>query len=288
MDPFPLYAQKLFNVPLMIRPEKAEIIVAALAERLGVISLARADGSMGALRDWERSEARSRAEYEVQDGVAVIPVHGTLAQRSYSLQPMSGMTGYNAIAFNLMTALEDDAVRGVLLDIDSPGGEVSGCFDLCDAIFTARGQKPIWASLNESGYSAAYAIASACDHIALPRTGGAGSIGVVCMHVDWSRAIENLGAAITFIQYGAKKVDGAPEKPLSKSALADLQANVDRCGELFVDTVARNRRLKPAAVRAQEAGTFMGDQAVSAGLADVVMPIDQAFAELRDRVASRS
>jgi ClpP class serine protease len=74
-----------------------------------------------------------------------------------------------------------------------PGGEVSGCFDLVDAIYAIRGKKPIWGILNEYAYSAGYAIASACDYVTVPRTGGVGSIGVITMHVDMSKAIDSAG-----------------------------------------------------------------------------------------------
>ncbi|TOL42864.1 serine peptidase, partial [Vibrio parahaemolyticus] len=71
---------------------------------------------------------------------------------------------------------------GICLDIDSPGGEVAGCFDLVDLIYELRGKKPIYAILSENAYSAAYAIASAADKIYVPRTGGVGSVGVIVIH----------------------------------------------------------------------------------------------------------
>ncbi len=285
MTGFPFLAQRLFNTPLIIRPEKAEVVVAALAERLGITRLARANGEFAALDEFDHGAPGGEVGYVVMDGIAVVPVAGTLVQRCGSLRPYSGMTGYNAIGHNVMTALADDRVKAVLLDVDSPGGEVAGCFDLCDAIYDARGKKPIWAALNESGYSAAYALAAACDRITIPRTGGAGSIGVVCMHVDWSRAIDDSGLTVTFIQDGDRKTDGAPEKPLSAEALADIQDKVSRCASLFRGSVARYRGVPEAKIRDQQAGTFMGADAVTQFLADAVMPIDEAFAELRESVA---
>ncbi len=285
MRDFPYFAQRLFNTPLMIRPEKAEIVIASLAARLNIISVEKSDGTLVALSDFDRGEEGRNVGYSVQDGIAVIPVCGTLVQRSDYLRPFSGMTGYNAISHNLSCALDDKSVRGILLDIDSPGGEVAGCFDLADAIYEARREKPIWASLNESGYSAAYAIAAACERITVPRTGGAGSIGVLCMHVDWSEAISKAGIAVTFIQFGARKSDGAPEKPLSKEATKDIQDKVDRCGDLFVNSVARYRGVKASVIRDQEAGTFMGQEAIDNRLADALLPIDQAFAELQAKIS---
>jgi ClpP class serine protease len=167
-----------------------------------------------------------------------------------------------------------------MFDIDSPGGEVSGCFDLTDTIYAARGIKPMWAILNDGAYSAAYAIASACDHITVPRTGGTGSVGVICMHVDMSRALEKAGIAVTLIQYGDRKADGNETQSLSDPALARFQADVDAMGKIFVDTVARNRGMAAAKVKATEAATFLGASGVSVGFADAVMAPDEAFRRL--------
>ena len=150
----------------------------------------------------------------------MIQVEGTLVQKLGTLRPYSGMTGYDGIRQNFLEALSDPAVEAIVLDIDSPGGEVAGCFDLVDTIYAARGEKPIWSVLSESAYSAGYAIASAADRIVVPRTGGTGSIGVISMHVDWSQALTEAGVKVTFITYGERKADGHPEIPLSGSAYA--------------------------------------------------------------------
>jgi len=191
----PRLAQKIFNTPLAIHPRKAEIVVAALADRLGVGQMVRLSGGSVplAMEDDEYGFAEPglnpRTGYDMAGPVAVIEVQGTLVQRLGSLRPFSGMTGYDGIRQNLFAALDDPNVEAIVLDIDSPGGEVAGCFDLVDTIYAARGRKPIWSILNESAYSAAYAIASAADRIVVPRTGGVGSIGVITAHVDLSQAL---------------------------------------------------------------------------------------------------
>jgi signal peptide peptidase SppA len=289
LDRFPHLAQRLFNVPLAIMPQKAEVVMAALADRLGIAQLFRANGETVLLAPkafYLDDDGPARADpyadkgYDLVGPVALIPVEGTLVQKTGTLRPYSGMTGYDGIRQNFFTALADPAVKAIALDIDSPGGEVAGCFDLVDALYAARGTKPVWAILDESACSAAYALASACDRITVPRSGVAGSIGVICLHVDWSKALEKEGIAVTFIQYGAAKSDGAPEKPLSAEALARFQGEIDRLGDLFVATVARNRGVDAASIRAQEARTFMGDEALMARLADEIAAPDQAFRAL--------
>ncbi|HUC17787.1 MAG TPA: S49 family peptidase, partial [Acetobacteraceae bacterium] len=284
-DRFPHLAQRLFNVPLAIRPEKAEIIVAALADRLGVTRLRRGDGSLMALApmlaaadDEEGREAASG--YDLVAGVAVIPVCGTLVQRLGTLRPFSGMTGYDGIRQNFLAALADGKAGAIMLDIDSPGGEVAGCFDLADTIWRARGSKPVWAVVNEMACSAAYALASATDRITVPRTGVVGSVGVIALHVDLSKALEEAGITVTLIQYGARKSDGSEVIPLAPEARNRFQTDIDAVGKLFVNTVARNRKLDAAKVQVTEAGTFLGAAGVAAGFADGVMAPDEAFRAL--------
>lgn len=243
MKQLPHIAQHLFNTPLIIHPKKAEVIIAALTERLGIT---RIEGSGGWYDDdgpFTRKERQSDSGYDLVDGVAIIPVQGTLVQKLGSLRPWSGMTGYDGIRHSFIQAINDPEVKGICLDIDSPGGEVAGCFDLADEIYAARGVKPIRAILTESAYSGAYAIASAADHISLPRTGGVGSIGVILIHVDWSQNLEKEGAKVTIVTFGDRKGETSPMIPLSDQAREGLQAEIDEIGELFVSTVARNRRM---------------------------------------------
>ncbi|OTP79484.1 S49 family peptidase [Caballeronia sordidicola] len=283
-------ATRLFNTPIAIAPQKAEIVMAALADRFGVTKLFRQSGELVVLADGGAKAfldgsvaSDDRAEYrpyEVISGVAIIPIEGTLVQKLGSMRPYSGMTGYDGTRALLSTAMNDQDVRAIVLDVDSPGGEVAGCFDLVDAIYHASAVKPIWSILTENAFSAGYAIASAASKVIVPRTGGTGSVGVICMHVDMSQALSKAGIDVTLIHYGAKKADGSDMQPLTKPALARFQADVDAMGELFVETVARNRDMSPAKVRDTEAGTYLGAAGVDVGFADAVMAPDEAFASL--------
>ncbi|ARL91014.1 S49 family peptidase [Burkholderia pseudomallei] len=288
----PRLAQRAFNVPWALHPTKAEVILAALADRMGISQMLRMDGSVvpRAMEDDEYGFAEPgrnpRTGYDMVGPIAVIPVQGTLVQKLGCLRPWSGMSGYDGIRQNLFAALGDPAVEAIVFDIDSPGGEVAGCFDLCDVIYSARGQKPMWSILNESAYSAAYAIASATDRITVPRTGGVGSVGVICAHVDLSQALTTAGVKVTFITYGDRKADGHSEIPLSDEARARFQADIDTMGGLFVETVARNRSIAAATVRDWQASTFMGDKGVALGLADEVAAPDAAFRALIKQIGS--
>lgn len=273
----PHLAQRLFNTPLALHPRKAEVVMAALTDRFGLTRIQ-------SMSDWDDDDSFSRQArdtgYDVVEGIAIIPVQGTLVQKLGTLRPYSGMTGYDGIRACFLRALNDSEVKAICLDIDSPGGEVAGCFDLVDEIYAARGSKPVWAILSESAYSAAYALASAADKIIVPRTGGVGSVGVIVMHVDWSQKIKNDGLQVTIITYGDRKAESNPYEPLSETARKAIQSDIDEMGRLFVSTVSRNRGIAERTVRDTEAACFLGGDGVQLGLADEVASPDAAFRDL--------
>ncbi|MEX0445204.1 S49 family peptidase [Xenorhabdus sp. SGI246] len=274
----PHLAQRLFNVPLAIHPRKAEVVMAALTDRFGITQVQA--GMYWGDDDSFTREGKSDNGYDVLEGIAVIPVQGTLVQKLGTLRPYSGMTGYDGIRQAFLTALNDPEVKGICLDIDSPGGEVAGCFDLADLIYQSRGEKPIHAILSEYAYSAAYAIASAADKITVPRTGGVGSIGVIVIHCDWSQRIKEDGLKVTIITYGDRKAEGNPYMPMSKEAESAIQHDVDEMGRLFVRTVSRNRGLSEESIRNTQAACYLADEGVQIGLADEVASPDVAFQTL--------
>lgn len=222
--------------------------------------------------------------YEVMQGVAVIQVSGILVPRLGTLASWGFATGYDGIRANLAAALDDDAVEAVAMLVASPGGLVSGLFDLADTIYAARGSKPIWAICDDYAYSAAYAIVSACDRVSVPATGGTGSVGVICALMDLSGYFEKAGVVPHFVTYGKRKAaeTRAQYEGVTPEVLKGMQADVDLLGEMFVASVARNRGISTSAVREQEADTFMGEAGVNAGLADIVASADAAFLQLLD------
>ncbi|ELI9035621.1 S49 family peptidase [Morganella morganii] len=274
----PHLAQKLFNTPLAIHPQKAEVIVSSLTERLGITQIRSA--MMEDDDEYFSRKARKDSGYDVLEGIAVIPVYGTLVQKLGTLRPYSGMTGYDGIRRVFLTAVNDPEVKGICLDIDSPGGEVAGCFDLVDLIYAERGKKPIHAILSENAFSAAYAIASAADKIYVPRTGGVGSVGVIVIHCDWSQHIKDDGLKVSIITYGNRKAESNPYVALSDEAKAAIQHDVDEMGRLFVSTVSRNRGLSETVIRNTQAACYLAAEGVQMGLADMVASPDVAFQEL--------
>ncbi|WP_264711341.1 S49 family peptidase [Wolbachia endosymbiont (group B) of Aporia crataegi] len=203
-------------------------------------------------------------------GIAIIRIYGVLTKKTEAFDHILDMTSYENIHEEIESALEDKSIETILLDIDSPGGEVNGVFDLADFIYSARGKKRIIAIANDDAYSAAYAIASSAEKIFLTRTSGVGSIGVIASHIDQSRFDEKQGIKYTTIFAGSRKNDLNPHEPMTSESLGSLQKEVDRLYEMFVQLIARNRGLSMEKIRSTEAGLYFGEKAVEIGLADGV------------------
>ena len=276
MTLLPHLAARLFGVPLAIHRPKLDVILAVLGPRVGLADLAAAPGYT----------PPTRAMSGLPPGVAVIPIHGTLVRRTVGLEAESGLTSYAGLAAQLDAAIGNPEVSAILLDIDSPGGESGGVFDLADRIRAASQIKPVWAVANDMAFSAAYALASAASRVFVSRTGGVGSIGVIAMHVDQSEKDAQDGVHYTAVFAGDRKNDLNPHEPISSEAHAFLKAEVNRIYGLFVETVARHRGIEPSAVRDTEAGLFFGQAAVAIGLADAIGTFDDALTQLLESVSS--
>lgn len=264
----PHIAARLYGTPLLINRAKLDVIMSVLGNRIG-----GSDINMVAPLPARRDQPTSSS------GIAVIPVQGTLVKRTLGLEAASGLTSYGEIQTLLAAAVSDPSVRGILLDVDSPGGETGGVFELAEFVRRAAMVKPIWAIANDSAFSAAYAIGSAASRLIITRTGGVGSIGVIALHVDQSVADSQNGLSYTAITAGARKGDYSPHEPLSSEAQARLQAEVNRLYDLFVTHVATMRAVSEDMVRATEAGLYFGPEAIQAGLADSVMSFDKVLTE---------
>lgn len=210
--------------------------------------------------------------YNVKDGVLQIPVMGVLLDR-FPWQLGRWATGYKYIEMAIKRGLEDVAVTAIALIFDSPGGEVSGCFELAEKVAAAT--KPTRAFVANHAYSAAYALASSCDVITVTKSGGVGSIGVVTSHVSYADALDKAGIKVTFIFAGKHKVDGNPYENLPDAVKARIQKRIDKIYGIFTSTVAQNRGMDEKDVRATEALTYDAEEAIENGLADRIGALEE-------------
>jgi signal peptide peptidase SppA len=276
-------AERVLNRPLLMHPAKAEIILHVLEGRLplggsGLEPLSpEANRFLGSST---RPDGRER-KYRVRDGTAIVPVVGSLVNRGGWIGANSGMTSYEGLSAQLREAESDPDVSSILLDIDSPGGEATGMFAVAEQVRLVGQTKPVTAFVNDMAASAAYGIASAANEIVVSPTSVVGSIGVVMTHMDRSRQMERQGVKPTLIYAGRHKVDGNPFGPLSEDVQADLQAEVSRFYDQFVSLVDRGRAgMTEQAIRATEARTYIGQDAIERGLADRMASLDEVLNDL--------
>lgn len=264
------------HAPLLLEPAYARVFFCALGKEAGIERLHIPEHEeqinqhgMSAVTDNFLSGEKPPARfYQVVSGIAVLPVTGTLVHRLGGMRPFSGMTGYDGITARLQQAVADPDVKGILLDIDSPGGEAAGAFDCADMIYRLRDRKPVWALVNEKACSAAMLIAAACHKRLVTQTAVVGSVGVIMAHTSYAQQLEKQGIEITLVYSGAHKADLSSTKPLSDDVLNQCQREMDSVRTLFAEKVALYTGLSADAVLATEAATYTGQAGIDTGLAD--------------------
>lgn len=279
-----LIVTEFLSTPWAILPERLSAIAAVLARwsdgaaaSPAVMEAVRADAAAAEARRGEASRAGNGA-------IAVLPFYGVSVQRTSAVQEVSGggLMSLQRFTQAFRSAVADDSIGGVLIDIDSPGGSVYGVQELADEIYRARSQKPIVAIANSLAASAAYWIGSSAGEFYVTPGGEAGSIGVFAAHEDWSKALAEAGVNTTLISAGKYKVEGNPYGPLNDEARAYMQSRIDTYYGAFTRAVGRNRGVDVASVRSGmgEGRVFGASDAKAAGMVDDIATFDQVLARM--------
>jgi signal peptide peptidase SppA len=271
---------RIFGTALLVDRRKLDVVVGVLGAKLGLETVPAPSGPF--------SEEKEREPAKVESRIATIQVVGTLAHRVSSLAAESGASSYETMSEELDRLAADPSVDGILLEVDSFGGEAAGCFDLANRIAEAKKKKPIYGVANHYAMSAGYAILSQATKSWVSQAGEVGSIGVVTTHMDVSGAAAKEGLRVTHIHAGKHKVDGTPWGPLAEDVRARIQAEVDQVYGTFCATVEQGRGAKLTATKAQEteALTYIGQKAVDAGLVDHVGTKADALTALREEITA--
>lgn len=254
---------------------------------LGEIVIRHANGEKLTQEEIEaRIHGASRPPERRVQSVAVLPLFGTIFPRANLMTDVSGATSAERFGAEFSALVDDPSVGAILLDVNSPGGQINGVPELSTRIFEARGRKPIVAVSNHQMASAAYWIASAADEIVVSPSGDVGSIGVFSVHQDISKQLENDGVNLTLIKAGKFKAEVNPYGPLNEDARAYLQHRVDDAYNWFVEAVARNRNVKTSTVRDGfgEGREVTADQAVALGMADRVGTLEETLGQMLAKI----
>ncbi|HJT34863.1 MAG TPA: S49 family peptidase, partial [Pirellulales bacterium] len=219
-------------------------------------------------------------------GIAIMRLQGVISQRMNLFMRISGGTSTELFGHAFDQVMADPEIKAVVLDTNSPGGSTGGVPELADKIYSARGRKPIIAVGNTLMASAAYWIGSAADQVIASPSAPIGSIGVLMVHSERSKQDAKLGLTRTVIRAGRFKALGNDAEPLNAETQGKLQEFVDSMYALFVEAVARNRKVSTAAVTGGmgQGDLALGRDAVSAGLADDVDTLEGVIAKLESRL----
>lgn len=235
--------------------------------------------------DFDAVEARrsrrmdGNERVKIRNGVAVLDITGPIFRYADVFTMVSGATAISTLARDFTAAIEDPNVSSILLNIDSPGGEVAGINEFAQMVFEGRSRKPIVAYIDGYGASAAYWIASAAEEIVADKTALIGSIGVVA-------AVPNPDSkSARDVQFVSSQSPKKRPNPNTESGKEQLQAMVDDLAEVFVSTVARNRNTDVETVLAEfgQGAVLVGEKAVAAGLADRIGSFESLLAEMAGR-----
>jgi signal peptide peptidase SppA len=211
--------------------------------------------------------------------IAIVSVKG-VATFAAEYQPYCFSTSKLALTVTSLAA--DTNVGAIVLDIDSPGGMVTGTPEAADAIFAARKRKDVVALVNPLAASAAYWLASQCTTITATKSGDAGSVGVFLMHVDHSKMLNDAGVRPTFIFAGKYKTEGNAYEPLTNEARAYYQGEIDRTHSQFICAIARGRNISASTVRERfgQGRCLTADDALRVGMIDAIRTPQEAVNEL--------
>ena len=259
-----------------IRPER----LAAMLEVTGQLSASALGEDFAAALELARGGPGTRRQGA--QSVARIRIEGPIEQKASIWTLLFGGAALDLIGAEFDAALKDPDVKGILLEVDSPGGTVYGVPELARTIRAARGTKPIVAVANAEAASAAYYLASQADEVVATPSGQVGSIGVIYLHTDLTGMAEKQGVSFRIFRSQERKADTNPYEPLSEEAAADIQSKVDAYDAMFVRDVARGRGVSVEKVRSDYGAgrMFLAADALKAGLIDRIETLEEAASRL--------
>lgn len=243
-----------------------------------------------AIKASEKPEFASDSGYEdvvveqllnVQDGVAMIHIKGSLVSGSAGYGLFYGAVGYDDLRCALSAAVSNPNVSAILLNVDSGGGAVAGVHELSQVISRVNAIKPVVTYAGGVMGSAATWLGRAASYVYCAETSITGSIGIIMVHMERSKMLEEMGVKVTVIRAGAEKALATPYEPLPDKARENFQRQADGLYKIFIGAMADYCQVsyEVADEKFGQGREFLGKEAVSAGLIDKVGTLEDAFAK---------
>jgi ClpP class serine protease len=211
--------------------------------------------------------------------VAVLPLFGTMFQHGSMEMNASGGTSTEQFGRQFSALNASPAVKTIVIEAHTPGGQVWGTEELSNLIYAARGRTRVVTIVNSQMASAGLWVGTAAEQVFITPGGEMGSVGVVSMHVDVSQSEEKRGIKRTLIATPDKKIAGHPWAPLDSETAVEWHSKIEGTMDRFVNALARNRRVSTDHVRAKFGGGGMltSRQAVNARMADGVATLNEVL-----------
>ncbi|MDX1602019.1 MAG: S49 family peptidase [Salinimicrobium sediminis] len=272
----------LINILNALKEQHWLILPSALELMLDIANRDNYEQHIQALQVRDGEPLVNSARATQRGNTAILPVSGPIFPKANLFTEVSGATSLEMLSRDFTSALENPEITSIILDIDSPGGSVTGLSEMSDLIFNARGEKPIIAFVSGTGASAAFFIASAADKVIIAPEAMVGAIGTILNVIDTSARDKKEG--IRELRFTSAV---SPKKNLpitSKEGQDQIQAIVDRLGEIFVNAVARNRGVSNETVINDfgKGGVLIGQDAVDVGMVDAVSSFEKVLEELNN------
>lgn len=213
--------------------------------------------------------------------LAVIPLHGPMIKRAGFWEMLFGFTGTDTVREALQYAGADQEIKGILLQVESPGGHVAGVHELAQAVRTVAQTKPVLVHMDDIGASAAYWASTHATKITASPTTEVGSLGTMAVVVDESKLANSLGITVHVVSTGTFKGMGVSGTPIEPDHLAEIERRVAGINAFFMRDVRQGRKLTAEQfTQATDGRVFLAQDAKALGLIDEVRSFSSALREL--------
>lgn len=269
-----------------------------LKDTLWVGSLVSLEAAKAAEMRFLASDVSARSDHEDEDAdpvllkvvgnVGVISIKGPLVNANIpeSYLQWFGVTTYAAIRHAVVAAVENSAVTKILLDINSPGGAVSGITETADLLAMVNSEhKPVHTFADGAMASGGYWLGVTGRTVASSRSAVLGSIGVIMTHMEYTEKLKADGISATVFRSGKYKALGQPTEKLTEAASDQIQSRMDAVYDIFIEHVAAQRgvTVSKADNNMGQGREFFGQAAVDAGLSDKISTFEKELASLQDK-----
>lgn len=268
---FPHILSAIYSQPWAITESWLDTIAGIVEDR----SKATVQEFQAAVKE---ASAQEESDLQIVDGVAVIPVMGPIFPRANLMTKLSGATSSQEVSDLIDEALQAE-VKGIVFNIDSPGGSVSGGFEVGNKI--ASLDVPTVAMIEGVGASLAYLWASQCDQVCVTQASVVGSVSVVMRMASDDRAMRNEGRDIVTMKSGNLKQSGDPSSLAFANQYQSLLTQLDTYHQMFVSMVG-TARPKMDMAKVSTGDVWIGAKAVSAGLADRVCTLQDVLDDFQE------